>query len=128
MGYRTRAGTPLEDVSETDPRHTGFIDALIARTLLTGFVLRDLKAPNIIELPDGRLSPIDLEGPLTTLYRYSPELERKAGSLSGVTVKRYRDFIESYLDPGNDHPAFVRARRKFSANPANRFMTGKSRQ
>jgi hypothetical protein len=122
IGYVTRRGKPLAKEDEARPEFREFIGQFFLRSLRAGVVHRDLKARNIIEMEDGRLSLIDLECPLTLLNGYSPRREKKNGSLARFTSKRYRQLIKKYLDPLATNSKIKKARARIEKGPPDLFV------
>jgi hypothetical protein len=121
VGYKVRAGEVLPSLSMDEPDHRAFTQHLTKLSLASGFVHRDLKARNMIRLPDGRLSLIDLECPLTMLAGISIEREMRDGCLARYTFKGYQEFVREFLNPDTKSHAIQRAQRRFSKGPPEHF-------
>jgi hypothetical protein len=99
VGYTTRKGMVVEKADvDGAPDCITLVDDLIVRSISSGYILRDLHAGNLIRLPDGRLSLIDLETPLARLDTLDLNNEVANGALRRGTSQRYRQFIFDYMD------------------------------
>ena len=99
VGYTTQRGTVV-DRAEVDGAADciALVDLLIERSAAAGHILRDVHAGNLIRLPDGRVSLIDLETPLARLETLDLDHEVTTGSLRRGTSQRYRQFIFDQVD------------------------------
>lgn len=99
VGYATRRGIVVNrEEMDSAADCVALVDLLIERSLATGHILRDVHAGNIIRLPDGRVSLIDLETPLARLATLDLNHEVETGALRRGTSQRYRQFIFDLVD------------------------------
>lgn len=98
VGYATRKGAPLTEgeIAQADVQR--FISTLIDQTLSSGYVYRDLHGGNLIRLPDGRISLIDLETPVARLEDLDLDEEIQTGALRRGILRPYRRFILNRFD------------------------------
>jgi hypothetical protein len=116
-GYIMRRGRVIDRFQSRNPAHDRFLARIIDNSLASGFGFRDLKPNNIIEMPDGRLSLIDLDTPLASLKHYSPEREVRGGSLASFTLPEYQSFLRQWIDPRTDDPRVLAARARMAEEP-----------
>ena len=110
VGYVTVSGRPVDTLDLSVPSHSHFLERMIELSLASGFVHRDLKTRNLVQMENGELSLIDLEPPLVLLNGYDPKPEIRSGSLAHFTLEEYRQFIIAYLDRTIETERFARAR------------------
>lgn len=116
VGYVTASGQPVDALNLDIPSHARFLERMIERSLASGFVHRDLKLRNLVQMRNGELSLIDLEPPLVMLNGYDPKPEIKSGSLAHFTLEEYRRFIIAYLDKTTMDERIVRARARIDSS------------
>jgi len=116
VGYVTASGSPVETLDLSVPSHARFLERIVDLSLASGFVHRDLKTRNLVQMENGELSLIDLEPPLALLNGYNPTSEIKSGSLAHFTLEEYRRFIISYLDKTVEDERLVRARTRIEGS------------
>jgi SAM-dependent methyltransferase len=115
VGYRMRAGSVLDDFDASASAERAFVSAVIQNTVRSGFVFRDLKPLNIIKLTDGRLSLIDLDTPLASLFQLSREIEIKSGAMGPHVIGSYYDFLNDFLAAEAPNELILEARRTHTA-------------
>jgi hypothetical protein len=110
VGYVTLKGAPIEPDDIDSAECSTLIDRVIERTVKHRHVLRDLYHANIVRLPDGRLSLIDLETPISHLDTLDLNAEIEGGALRRGTASRYRKFLVDFFDRRVSSPAILSAR------------------
>jgi hypothetical protein len=113
-GYRMRVGVPIEKFSPFSARHRSLVDRLIKNSLRSGIAYSDMKSNNIIRLPDGKLSLIDLDAKLVALHQFPLEYDAEHGSMAPFVIDRYKDFLRACGSPTSTNQAVERARSTFS--------------
>jgi len=118
VGYRTLIGQPVERLHSWHPGHAAFMRAIARNTARSGFVHPDFKLRNLIRLDDGRLSLIDFDGSLATLFRFSPQADIELGALRPFVIESYRRLLNRFLNPSVTDPAILRMRENARSLPA----------
>ena len=117
VGYRMIRGKPIRSLSLEDRQHREFVQHLVDRTLRSGIVYSDLRAANVVKLPDGRLSLVDLDTTLSTLFEFDRRYELRKGALRGHLDGDYRRALLDFFNPACENPSIVEARRLHSRPP-----------
>jgi hypothetical protein len=98
VGYITQAGEVLDANMADKEECLAFLKDVIQRSIQSRHIIRDLHPGNVIRLPSGRLSLIDLETPLAHLDSLDLNLETQSGALRRGTFLHYRQFILDFFD------------------------------
>jgi hypothetical protein len=124
VGYATQKGIPLTAEEADSAECLALVDRIIERTIKHRHVLRDLYYANIIRLPNGKLSLIDLETQIAHLDTLDLNAELETGALRRITAKRYRQFLIDFFDVRVTTPSILRARANRQAT--SHLISGKS--
>jgi SAM-dependent methyltransferase len=122
-GYKTLSGQPLASFDPLDPVLTKYIAYFMQMTLASGFVYRDLKPRNIIKLPNGSLSLIDLESPIASLSRLqlTPAL-RRAQLSPKLMHPDYLAYVKFLVDGQTSDESVIAARKRWTMPQAFRMI------
>jgi ubiquinone/menaquinone biosynthesis C-methylase UbiE len=114
-GYKTLSGEPLAGFDSLDSVLTDYIAYFMQMTLTSGFVYRDLKPRNIIKLPNGSLSLIDLESPIASLSRLqlTPAL-RRAQLSPKLMHADYLAYVKFLVDGKTNNESIIAARKRWT--------------
>ncbi|HEY0292148.1 MAG TPA: methyltransferase domain-containing protein, partial [Hansschlegelia sp.] len=120
------AGEIPKTFSVEESESSAFIQQFIQRSLRSGFVHRDFKRRNVIKLPDGRLSLIDLEAPIVALAKLKRRSKSGTRLLPTLIHKYYPEFIHSFIDGSTRDPEILSARRRWKTPPPFRIILSES--
>lgn len=98
VGYATRVGSVLSEDDLSSEDLSVFVDQVIKFSIQSRHILRDLHLKNLIRLPDGRISLIDLETPLAHLDSVDLVEESLSGSLRRGILPQYKRFVLDFFD------------------------------
>lgn len=110
VGYSTRRGKPLTEKELKGADCASFVEYCIQRSLEARHVMRDLHVGNLVRLPDGRISLIDLETPISHLDTLDLNMEIQTGALRRGIIPAYRQFLLDFFDLRCSDPTIIAAR------------------